>query len=120
MNENNNSFENALDALIAHLQELPKSTVKLINPKRYLIMMKAAAKLQQFLSQSVPEGEIEISLEEDFNLGAVSIELNDLSINDTEAFSSILRTADNLEIYPLTNERIKLELTFQGILKSVC
>jgi len=120
----NNSFEeqnfdSTFDALINYFKNLPKATIKMINPKRYRLMLEVAAQLTDFLKKTLSEGEINIEINQLFNLGSISIELESLTINDPNAFSKLICKADNFEIYPLTNGNIKLDITFQSVLRSI-
>jgi len=120
----NNSFEeqnfdSTFDALINYFKNLPKATIKMINPKRYRLMLEVAAQLTDLLKKTLSEGEINIEINQLFNLGSISIELESLTINDPNAFSKLICKADNFEIYPLTNGNIKLDITFQSVLRSI-
>ena len=64
-------------------------------------------------------GQIAIDVDQIFNLGSISVELDTLTIDKPQIFADIICKADNFEIYPLTNGRIKLDLTFQSVLKSI-
>ncbi len=119
MNEQeNDDYETALDALVDHIQRLLKPTVKVLNFQRYQQMMEAAAALQKFVAGTIPEGCLNIEIEQKYNLGLISIELPELSMLHPLAFVQSIRKADNFEIYPLTNGNIRLDITFQRILNS--
>ena len=66
-----------------------------------------------------PEGEITMELNEMLNLGSISVELDALTIDDPLAFADMIYKADNFEVYPLTNGKIRFDITFQGVLKSI-
>lgn len=118
--ENNNyDYETALDALLDYINQLPKSTVKLLDVSRYQLLMGTAAALQKLLAETIPEGSLTVDVDPDFNLGSISSELPELSITNPQALSDILKNADNFEVYPLTNGNLRLDITFQRILKSL-
>lgn len=124
MQQMNNSFEeqnfdSTFDALINYFKHLPKATIKMINPKRYRLMLEVAAQLTDLLKKTLLEGEINIEINQLFNLGSISIELESLTINDPNAFSELICKADNFEIYPLTNGNVKLDITFQSVLRAI-
>lgn len=118
--ENNNyDYETALDALLDYINQLPKSTVKLLDVSRYQLLMETAAALQKLLAEIIPEGSLTVDVDPDFNLGSISSELPELSITNPQALSDILKNADNFEVYPLTNGNLRLDVTFQRMLKSL-
>lgn len=120
MKQENQDYETALDALLDYIQFLPKPTVKLLNVPRYAQLMKAATNLQRLIAETVPEGFLAIEFENDFNLACISTELPELSVTEIRSFCTILQNADNLEIYPLTNGHLRLDITFQRMLKTIC
>lgn len=111
-----NEFDTTLDALIAFLDSLPKETVKMINPTRYERLIKTAAALTELLRKNMTDGEVDISLDPTFLLGSISTELSELSMDDPRAFANIICQADNIEIYPLSNGNLRLNITFQRVL----
>lgn len=111
--------EELFDALVDYLKQLPKAQLKVINPERYLLMFKTAAKLKCLLSQDVEAGSIYIDVLEEFNMGSVSTELDSLTVLNTEVFADIVSPADNFEVYPLTNGNVRFTITFYSVLLSV-
>lgn len=112
-------YETAFDALIGFLDSLPKSKVKMINIERYKKMMEAAAELKDILAESSYQGEIEISIYDEFNMGTVKTRLDDLTVMNTAKFAAMIAKADNFEIYPRTDGKIQLAIAFQSVLKSI-
>lgn len=120
MNKQENfDYETTLDALLDYFRWLPKPTVQILNIRQYHKMMETAARLQQLVAETVPEGSMDIEIDQNFNLGSISIELPELSVQNPQAFSRIIREADNFELYPLTNGNVRLDITFQRILKPI-
>jgi len=117
--ENYNEFESTLDGLMNFIEELPQATVKVLNLERYKTMMEVAAKLTALLQENYSEGELSIDVNEKFNLGTISVELESLTITSPKLFAELIYNADNFEVYPLTNGNVRLDITFQRILKSV-
>lgn len=118
-NENYNEFESTLDGLMNFIEELPQAKLKILNLERYKTMMEVAAKLTAILRENNPEGEITIDVNEKFNLGSISVELDSLMVTSPAIFAELICKSDNFEVYPLTNGNIRLDITFQRILKSV-
>ena len=114
-----NEYETTFDALVDYIKCLPKATVKMINPSRYKLLMRTAAQLTDLLRKTQPEGEIDIEINDLLNLGSISTELDLLTIEDPLAFADVIYTADNFEVYPLTNGKIRLDITFHSILKNL-
>jgi len=114
-----NNYETTFDALVDFINCLPKATVKMINPARYVLMMHTSSQLTKMLRKHNPEGEITMELNEMLNLGSISVELDALTIDDPLAFADMIYKADNFEVYPLTNGKIRFDITFQGVLKSI-
>ena len=119
-NENYNEFESTLEGLMNFIEELPQATLKVLNLERYRMMMETAAKLTAVLQENNPEGELTIDVNEKFNLGYISAEIDCLTITSPVLFAELISKSDNFEVYPLTNGKVRLDITFQRILKSVC
>ena len=98
-------FDSTFEALVGFMNSLPKSTIKMLNVERYRQMLQTAAKLTDLLKASYMEGEINIEVDQIFNIGSINIELN--------------READNFEVCSLTNGNVELNIVFQSVLKPV-
>ena len=120
-----NNFQNTEEAdelfktLLDHFNNASKDAVKIINPAPYFSLLKTAAQLTCLLKKSFPSGEIKIHIDDTFNMGSISTEFEILTIDDTAVFAEIVRAADNMEIYPLTNGKSMLDITFQSVLKTL-
>ena len=121
MNKNyfEEDYENTLDALLDFMKSLPQPTLKVLNTERYALMLKTATDLKELLCQTAESGCIDIDLVQEFNLGSISFEAPDLVVYDSETFAKIISVCDNVEIYPLTNGNLRLNLTFQSVLKPI-
>jgi len=116
---NDTNYDSTLEALMGFLNTLPKSTIKALHIPSYKLMLQSASQLTALLKETISQGEITIDVDQTFNLGSISVELDTLTIYEPKVFADIICKADNFEIYPLTDGRIRLDLTFQSILKSV-
>ena len=112
-------YDETLEALYSFIDSIPEQRLKMINIVKYRKMMQAAALLKNTLAQTENCFEINCEIFEKFNIGSVSVEVDALSVNSPEMFSDVIDTADCFEIYPLTSNKIRIELTFQSILKSL-
>lgn len=118
-NYEENNFDTVLEGLMGFMKSLPKSQVKMLNPSRYKLMLRTAAQLTDLLRKTVSDGELEINVDPTFNLGSITVELDSLSVDEPLAFADVIYKADNFEIYPLTNGKIRLDVTFQSVLKTI-
>lgn len=118
-NYEENNFDTVLEGLMGFMKRLPKSQVKMLNPSRYKLMLRTAAQLTDLLRKTVSDGELEIDVDPTFNLGSITVELDSLSVDEPLAFVDVIYKADNFEIYPLTNGKIRLDVTFQSVLKTI-
>ena len=118
-NYEENNFETVLEGLMGFMKSMPKSQVKMLNPSRYKLMLRTAAQLTDLLRKTVSDGELEINVDPTFNLGSITVELDSLSVDEPLAFADVIYKADNFEIYPLTNGKIRLDVTFQSVLKTI-
>lgn len=114
-----NNFETVLEGLMGFMRSMPKSQVKMLNPSRYRLMLRTAAQLTDLLRKTVSDGELEVNVDPTFNLGSITVELDSLSVDESLAFADVIYKADNFEIYPLTNGKIRLDITFQSVLKTI-
>ena len=78
-----------------------------------------AAEVTDLLRKTVSAGELDIDVDPTFNLGSITVELDSLSVDEPLAFADVIYKADNFEIYPLTNGKIRLDVTFQSVLKTI-
>lgn len=114
-----NEYETTFDALVDYIKCLPKATVKMINRSRYRLLMRTAAQLTDILRKTEPEGELNIEIDDVLNIGSISVELDSLTVEEPLTFSDMIYKADNFEVYPLTNGKIRLDITFHGVLKNL-
>lgn len=111
-------YDICLDGLLGFLAALPQETIQLLDLTRYSQMLAAAARLKELLSESSEGGELSIDVDQSFRYGAIRTELDSLTVKDTGAFMEVIALADNFEVYPLTNGRLRLSITFQSVLKT--
>lgn len=118
--ENYELTDELLDGLIELLNLLSQPTVRAINPTRYWEMMETAANLKHLLVEENESGEFSIHIDDKFHSGGICAELEDLTVANVPLFLQVLSTADAFEVYPLANGKIRVGLTFQGVIKAVC
>ena len=117
-NENYNP-ENEPEGVMKFMDNLPASKVKVLNPVRYQSMLRSVFMLKDILAETEDLFDINVDIEERFNAGVVSVELEELTILSPEKFSLLLQQVDNMEVYRLINGRIRLTFTYHGVLKTI-
>lgn len=116
---NDYEHDETIDALLAILGSLPKNTVKMIDFARYKTMMQTAAEMKNILCENYTEGQFDIDICELFDIGSIKIQLSDLTICNIPKFTKMISKADSFEIYPRTDGKIQLNITFQSMLKAI-
>ena len=107
------------DTLLDYIRFMHRSNVKVLNFERYILMCEAVMNLKLLFRELGEENCIFIEIIKEFNVGTVTVELTDFSIKNIKLFFQVILNADSFEIYPLTNGNIRLDITFQSVLKSV-
>ena len=115
----NNSNENSMDELMALVERLQQSTLKIVDINNYSKLIKAADALKNLLYQSVNEAVITAQIDTTFNMGTISVEASELIIQNASAFYDAVSECDNFDIYALTNGNIRIDITFQSVLRSI-
>ena len=88
----------------------PGTTV--LNIKRYQEMMFAKAALDDLLQQNGTTITAAISVHPVFCAASLWIELDDFEVCDKTAFYLAMQPADNFEVTPLTNGKLRLAFMF--------
>lgn len=111
-------IEAALDAITEAIQKDEGKTT-IVNVMRYEQMQFAYAVLKR-IAESMPDIAISYELYKPFkSMGHISLEGETLEIHDKKWFSRAAEFADNIEIYPLAKNRVRLTFTFHGITKPI-
>ena len=116
-NENYNP-ENEPEGVMKFMDNLPASKVKVLNPVRYQSMLRSVFMLKDILAETEDLFNINVNIEERFNAGVVSVELEELTILSPEKFALLLQQVNNMEVYPLISGRIRLTFTYHDVLKT--
>lgn len=117
-NENNN-LNDDLEGVLNLMNNLPDGTIKVLNPAKYQSMLRSVFLLKDILSETQTSIEIMVDIEERFNAGVVSVELDELTILSPKKFADLLHSINNMEVYPLVNGKIRLSFAFHNILKTI-
>lgn len=106
-----------VDALIEYLQSLPRHEVSILNPDRVQQLRFSGAMMKKILRQTGSKAKIECRQHEfEPNVGVVRIEGVDLDIADMDGFNKAAQFADNTEIYPLRENKVRMTFTFHNLL----
>lgn len=90
-----------------------------LNIQRYSELLHAKKALDYTLGKSFEDEKAEISFLPLFSCGTLTAEVDTFEVTDMAAFAEVLIYADNFEVYPLTNGRIRLGFVFKGMMREV-
>ena len=94
-----------------------ESEPQLLNIPRLIQMVHAYKQLQNIASDN---WKISSSTHAPFtSMGVICIEADDFIFDQMQVFQQIVANASNVEIFPLTNGNIRMNITFHGITKRV-
>lgn len=121
-NENINPEEQGDDYLIEEL--LRKLTpddeaVKILNFKKYACMYKSAETIEKILISEEMAAKGYLKINTLTNSASLIFELDELTVENTADFAQVVKSADNFEIYPLTNGKIRFSITYQSVLRNI-
>lgn len=119
LEKENNNFEDELERVLNLMNNLPDSTIKVLNPTKYQSMLRTAFLLKDILSETQTSIDIMVDIENRFNAGVVSVEVDELTILSPIKFASLLNSVNNMDVYPLVNGKIRLSFAFHNILKTI-
>lgn len=96
--------------------EAPKTGV--VNTDRYQDLMNAYKKIKNIIMSEDPDATVEI-IEGALQLGSVAIRAitSDVTVYDTAEFAEATKNADNFQIYPTADDRVKLDVLFEGVIE---
>lgn len=106
-----------IDAMIEYLKELPRNEVFILNAPRIEQMRFSCAAIKRAMREHKVEAKI-VCKQSDLepSMGYVDVEAKDIGILDMEWFARASEFANNTEIYPLKDDRVRMTFTFHGIL----
>ena len=109
----------ALDAEFQALKEYvdaPKT--KTINEARHNVLMESYEKIKKIILPEDPDATVEV-IEGALQLGSMVIRAvtSDVTVYDTAEFSDAIQHADNFQIYPTADDRVKLDILFEGVIE---
>lgn len=108
-----------LDAEFQKFKEyLDAPKMGVVNLARQRDVMDSYAKIKNIILSEDPEATIEI-IEGALQLGSVAIRAitSDVTVYDTAEFAEATKNADNFQIYPTNDERVKFDILFEGVIE---
>lgn len=114
-------IEEMMDSLLLDLGNQvieSESKTSIINPNR-LKQITLSYNVLKYLTQKM-DAKVSYMLHEPFqSVGCVSVEGKDISFCNTKLFVKICQLASNIDVYPLMNGSIKIDLTFHKLTESI-
>lgn len=111
-----------VDAMIAALKKMreKENGSYFVDPTRLEIMRFSCAAIKKVLREAGCAANVECGQSElSPGMGHVTVESKDIDITNMEWFARAAEFADNTEVYPLTNGRVRLTFTFNRLLKKI-
>lgn len=110
-----------LDAELQKIKEWVEAPkIGVVNLARQQEVETSYAIIKEIILAHDPDATIEI-VEGALQMGAVAISAvtSDVTVYDTAAFAEAIKNADNFQVYPRTDDRVKLDILFEGVIKYV-
>lgn len=110
-----------LDSVVVTVGEaiaVDESKPAVLNPIK-IQQMQFSYGVIKYLTQNT-DAKMSYALNEPFkSMGSISVEGKNLAFTNSEWFARACEFASNTEVYPLTNGKVRLTLTFHGLVRSV-
>jgi len=99
-------------------QEKPHMFI--VDSKRMKQVENAHNILESIICKYSPDAKFEVEMNT-LNTGsaALTVETDDVVVNNVQDFIAAIEHADNFEIYPLTDGNIRISVTFNGVMKVI-
>ncbi len=102
-----------INLLISAIHE-SQPKIQIINPGRLAELSLAKTALDEILSKNGEE-ESKIKLFNLFSSASIGAEVESIEIHDMNEFYSVMKYADNFEIYPLVNGKLRIAFMFRHL-----
>lgn len=110
-----------LDSVVVTVGEaiaVDESKPAVLNPIK-IQQMQFSYGVIKYLTQNT-DAKMSYALNEPFkSMGSISVEGKNLAFTNSEWFARACEFASNTEVYPLTNGKVRLTLTFHGLVRPV-
>lgn len=108
-----------LDAEFQKIKEyLEAPKIGVVVPAKMQELMDSYAIIKGIILASDPDATIEV-VEGALQTGSVAIRAvtSDVTVYDTAAFAEATKNADNFQVYPTTDDRVKLDIMFGDVIE---
>lgn len=109
-----NSFP-LVDALVKTLRQMPKPEALCVNSGRLEELNDTAEELKAFFQKFGRGWSLTTGIDTMFDLGYITVEMDECANANARQLGEQLSRADKVEIYPLVNGKLRLELAFHRI-----
>lgn len=118
--EKNMDPENSpiMEALIRCLRE-NQPQAQILNLSRYREMLVARKTLHFLLQESWQDADTTIRFFPEFSAASLSAEVDSFEVCDKDAFALLAEKADNFEIVPLLNGRLRISFMFYRMMTRI-
>lgn len=93
--------------------------MQILNVRRYYEMLIAKAAFDDVLKKNWDSEPSTVELNPAFACASLRAEVDSFEVTDIDAFSLLLSKADNFEVVPLTNGKLRLAFMFYHMMKTV-
>lgn len=106
-----------MEELIEYLRKLPRARTWILNPVRFTEMKMCYHALESIALEHRADLTWEVCPEEGY--GAIRMEADEFVYDLREDAAQVVSYADNVEIYPLKNGKLRAALMFYAVTKPV-
>lgn len=89
---------------------------KAINPFRFADIQRTQRTLEKLFGDN---GKVSCKLEPHRGVGTVYVEATEMVFPDPKVLLAVVNLANNMEVYPLTNGRCRMALSFYGLSEQI-
>ena len=108
-----------LDAELQKIKEwVDAPKIGMVNFVKQKELVESYVIIKNIILTHDPDATVEI-VEGALQTGAVTISAvtSDVTVYDTVAFAEAIKNADNFQVYPRTDDRVKLDILFEGVIE---
>jgi viroplasmin and RNaseH domain-containing protein len=92
----------------------------IVNKERMKAMETAHGLLEKIVHEYTPDADIEINMSVvNDGSSSISVETDELVVHNVQDFISVIKEANNFEIYPLNNGNIRIAIMFNGVMSLI-
>ena len=112
--------EEEVEDFIKYIRELPIPEVSVLNPARVKQMQFVYAMIKNVLQETGSDAVIEVKTGEPLpTTGVIWVHGADLNIANTEGFARASEFANSMQIYSISENRVRISFMFYGLLNPI-